>query len=696
MVTTEQLIEQIAKTRGLTLGHPKSFTISPDGARVVFLRSDSGTDSRASLRSYDVATGTERLVFTASADADADLPPEERARRERARQSGGGVVNYATDADVRLAAFALGGTLWTADLVDGNGGNPLPAAEGVVDPRPDPTGRHVAYVSHGALRVIGANGDGDRALLEPDGEEVTYGLAEHVAGESMDRYRGFWWSPDGQRLLVARVDTAPVQRWYIADPANPAKPPQVMAYPAAGTPNADVSLHLVDLTGARVEVGWDRAAFEYVVAVTWTGTGLLVLVQSRDQRTVQVLAVDPATGQTDLVHEDHDDAWWELVGGAPARTSSGALVWTRDADDTRRLVIDGELVTPIGLHVREICSVDGETVLFAASPEQPQTHLYTYSAADGVQQVSEGVGVFTGQRAGGTTVVVERTMDGVRTLVVRDGSPAAELVSHGAKPVLTPRAELLSVGERGLPAMVFWPSWYERGSGKLPVLLSPYAGTGAQLVVAALSRHHLTSQWFAEHGFVVVTIDGRGTPGRSPSWEKSIYGDKISHAVTDQVDGLHAVAALYPDLDLDRVGVRGWSYGGTLAAAMVLRRPDVIHAAVAGAPVTDARLYDTHWQERYLGHPEQNPEAYDRSSVMPDAARLSRPLMLVHGLADDNVVAAHTLRLSSALLAAGKPHEVLPLSGVTHMAGGAQHMLLQVEFLRRSLGLTEEQRPGDR
>ncbi len=200
----------------------------------------------------------------------------------------------------------------------------------------------------------------------------------------------------------------------------------------------------------------------------------------------------------------------------------------------------------------------------------------------------------------------------------------------------------------------------------------------------------LTSQWFADQGFAVVVADGRGTPGRGSDWERAVLHDLATPALEDQVEALLAAADEHP-LDLTRVAIRGWSFGGYLAALAVLRRPDVFHAAVAGAPVTEWRLYDTHYTERYLGDPGADAEPYDASSLLPLADQLERPLLLVHGLADDNVVAAHTLQFSSALLAAGKPHEVLPLVGVTHMTPQevvAENLLLhQLEFLRRSLGL---------
>jgi len=198
--------------------------------------------------------------------------------------------------------------------------------------------------------------------------------------------------------------------------------------------------------------------------------------------------------------------------------------------------------------------------------------------------------------------------------------------------------------------------------------MNPYGGPHAQRVLAD-GRMFLEPQWFANQGYCVVVADGRGTPGRTPAWERAVLDDLATPVLDDQVAALDAVvAAHHDDVDPGRVGIMGWSFGGYLAALAVLRRPDIFHAAVAGAPVTDWRLYDTAYTERYLGDPQLQPEVYDSTSLLPLASALSRPLLLVHGLADDNVFAAHTLQLSSALLASGRPHDVLPLSGITHMA----------------------------
>jgi dipeptidyl-peptidase 4 len=271
--------------------------------------------------------------------------------------------------------------------------------------------------------------------------------------------------------------------------------------------------------------------------------------------------------------------------------------------------------------------------------------------------------------------------------VLGGGSPR-RLRSFAASPPLEVGVRIEHLTDRRLATALLLPSGAGPGD-RFPVLVDPYGGPHAQRVVRSRGAH-ASSQWFADQGFAVVVIDGRGTPGRGSAFERAVHLDLAGPVLDDQVEALHALAALEPRLDLSRVAIRGWSFGGYLAALAVLRRPDVFHAAIAGAPVTEWRLYDTHYTERYLGDPGTDPGPYDRTSLLTDAHRLERPLLLVHGLADDNVVAAHTLQLSSALLAAGRPHQVLPLTGVTHMASQEEVaenlLLLQLDFLRAAVG----------
>jgi len=702
-----------ARTRGFTLGRPRGFAVGADGARVAFLRSTAGDDPVNRLWVLDLDGGTERLVADPEAllaGGAGELPAAERARRERARERAGGIVAFGADSDLTVAAFALAGRLFVADLLGGGGSGAAPprelAAGGVLDPRVDPTGRRVAWVAGRALHVAELDGGrrgGPAARAAPPGQhgplvgegdpEVTWGLAEFVAAEEMGRGRGFWWAPDGRRLAVARVDTRAVQRFYLTDPANPAVQPVALPYPAAGTANADVRLAVVGLDGGRVEVAWDRAAFPYLAAVAWPPGGpLTLLVQSRDQTATRVLRADPDSGATAELAAQHDPAWVELVPGVPAWLD-GRLVMTADdaGCDTRRLTVDGVPVTAPGLQVQEVVGAAGGAVLLAGSQEPTEVHLWRVVPGGPAERLTAEPGQHGAVAAGEVVVVTSAGLDrdGTSTTVHRAGRPVAAIGSLGETPAVRPRPRLLRAGPRALRAALLLPDGPSR-PGPLPVLLDPYGGPHHRQVLAARDRF-LVAQWFADQGFAVLVADGRGTPGRGLAWERAVHRDLAGPVLEDQVEALHAVAAGHPELDLGRVAVRGWSFGGFVAALAVLRRPEVFHAAVAGAPVADWRLYDTHYTERYLGHPDDDPGAYRRSSLLADAAALERPLLLVHGLADDNVVAAHSLRLSGLLLAAGRPHAVLPLSGVTHLAvqeAVTENLLhLELRFLREALGL---------
>ncbi|MDX6259400.1 MAG: dipeptidyl-peptidase 4 [Kribbellaceae bacterium] len=665
---TKAFPTQSARTRRFTLGLPRDFTLSPDGHRVLFLRTRGPEDPVVCL--WLLADNEETLLAT-------------------------DVAAYTADTAVTVVAYTTKRELWTLNLSEAQPRRAATAGP-VSDPRLDPTGRRIAYVSDRALRVIDVADGNDQLIAFDDDPEVSWGVAEYVAAEEMYRPRGHWWSPDGTRLLAARVDLTPVQRWRIADPANPGTPPREIPYPAAGTPNALVSLHAFDLAGSSVQLHWDSTAYEYLATADWDAHGPLLSVQSRDQRTLQVLAADPDTGETRLLHEQRDPAWVQLIDGVPARTASGKLVHPEDAGETRYLTVDGTRVTPDGLQLRMVLDVSGDSVLFLASDEPTECHLWLYDAT-GLHQLSDGPGSHEGYLAGNTLVLSSNTEAG-RTYVVRRDGQDHPITSHRAAPAVAPRITWLQAGDLQIRTALVLPSWHTPGSAKLPVVMAPYAGPAMSLVIKVAAPWFYKAQWYAEQGFAVVIADGRGTPGRGPAWEKTVHHDLLSAPIDDQITALHAAAEYCPDLDLTRVGITGWSFGGMLATASVLRRPDVFHAGISGAGPSDQRMYDTHWRERFLGHPDEYPEDYDRSSTVNEAAKLERPLLLVHGLADDNVFAAHTLRLSAALLKEGRPHQVLPLTGAAHSptdeATVVGLLLHELNFLKTALGVGEPEAPG--
>lgn len=673
--STKSYPRQRARTRGFRLGAPRAFTVAGDGRQVVFLRSRGGADATTCLWALDLSSGIETCIADPRdlLDDAESLPDQERARRERLREVNAGITEYTLDDDGNVAVFALSGTPYVVRLTGPGTARPLPAPGPVIDPRVDPTGLRAAYVCDRGLYVVDLDGGDPQLLCAPESDEVTWGLADFIAAEELDRVRGYWWLADGSGLLVERSDDSPVATWWIADPAQPEIPARPHRYPAAGTANADVSLWLVGLDGERCEVAWDHDAFPYLARVSTPETGApLVTLLSRDQRRQSILEVDPATGATRVLRERTDPEWVELMPGVPTRTPGGALVEIvadRDAD-AYRLVVDDVALTPPDLQVEAVIDAGDHDVLVlaATNPVTPILHRVAYDGT--VTPVpADPDSMVQGRRSGDVVITSTTRLGSTGTTVEawRGDARLAEIASLAETPVISPKVQLMRGGELDFDIAVLFPTGHVPGSARLPVIMSPYGGPHARLVVAA-GLAYGTDQWLADQGYVVVVTDGRGTPGRGPAWDRAVRGDLATPALEDQVAALEAVAAAYPDdVDTTRVGIRGWSFGGYLAALAVLRRPDVFHAAVAGAPVTEWRLYDTGYTERYLGLPQEEPDNYDRTSLLPLAPGLTRPLLIIHGLADDNVVVAHSLRLSSALLAAGRPHAVLPLSGVTHM-----------------------------
>jgi dipeptidyl-peptidase-4 len=687
-----------ARTQRFTLGRPRSFAVAENGERVVFLRSLSGTDSVTCLWVFDIASGQERLVADPRAlgEADRELTNVERARRERAREMAAGITTYATDRDATFATFALGGVLGVTDLRTG-ATTLVESAGSVADPRPAPDGSdRVAFVRDTHLVVTNRAGSTLHEIRGPDG--TTCGITDFIAAEELGRMRGFWWAPDASALLAAVVDSSPVQTWFISDPATPERAPAEHRYPAAGTPNAVVTLLLAPLGSPAMPVtGWDTATFPYLVGVNWTRAGAIAIMLTRDQRTEQVLRIDPVTGSTRVLSTRTSDAWIDVVGGLPHLADDGRLLHADETGTRRRVAIDGVPITPDTLHVAGVRHVaDGAALVIGSEDDPAVQHLFAVQLpGDGkaaeIRRLTTESGIHDAT-VGGAVVLETSTSwhrHGGAPTVRRGGVTLAQLASYSVPPPLTPSVRIVRGGDRDLRVALVLPSDHTPGT-RLPVLMDPYGGPHHAEVVAAQGMW-LEPQWLANQGFAVVVADGRGTPGRDLGWEHAIGGDLATPALTDQVDALAFAAAHEPDLDVSRVAIRGWSFGGYLAALAVLRRPDVFHAAIAGAPVTDWRLYDTGYTERYLGTDPYGADAaaYARSSLIDDAPNLTRPLLLIHGLADDNVVAAHTLRLSAALLAAGKPHDVLPITGATHMAAADEVaenlLLLQVEWLRRAL-----------
>lgn len=687
---------QFARTQRLTVGEPRNIVVSPDGARVVFCRSLSGSDSVNSLYVLDVATSTETCVADMHAQHSSAADPKldtsaEQARRERAREGASGIVSYSCDDQVLNAAYCVAGKLFVTNLVNGIT-QQINTSEAIFDPRISPNGQHIAYVRENKLCVCNLLGEETIVAAEAQfNNDITWGQAEFVAAEEMGRQRGYWWSPDSTSIAACRVDNSPVAMTWIGDPANPMTQPRPHHYPFAGTNNANVSLHIFSINAnnktTRVDVQWQQSQLEYLTNVQWTGNGLIIALQNREQTKLEVCAVHTSTGALSTMRTETDEHWIDLVAGSPALLEDGRLAMCCERNGVRALTIDDQVVTNSDIQVRNIIATTPHAVYFSANPLADPTvlHVMQCNLTDlSVSWLTTDTGVHTAAVGGDTVVIRSATLNKVRTTTRVNGKH--QIANNAETCLLTPNVSLHRVGANKIATAIVLPNSHD--GSPLPVLFDPYGGPHAQRVVCA-SGTYFAAQWFANQGFCVVIADGRGTPGRGTQWERDVHHDLASKILDDQIEVLRELPTLVSFADTTRVGIRGWSFGGYLAALAVLRAPDMFHCAVAGAPVTKWDLYDTHYTERYMGNPHTHAANYEATSLVAHAHLLERPLLLIHGLADDNVLAAHTLQFSTALLHHGKVHELLALSGVTHMTpqeGVAENLLLhQLQFLQRAL-----------
>jgi dipeptidyl-peptidase-4 len=695
-----EFLEQYAETFRFSLGRPASIEITRAGDAVLFLRSGPRSFVR-DLYEFDVTTGRERVLATAAkllGGADEQLSDEEKARRERLRLAARGIATFELARDGQRVLVPLSGRLFVIERATGAAKELTSTAGQAIDAHFSPDGRQVACVRNGDLYVIDIESERELRLTDGATETLTHGLAEFVAQEEMGRMRGYWWSPDSKTILYEEADTSDVETLHIADPAHPERPAQSWRYPRPGKNNARVRLGLVPAAGGETRwIDWDGTAFPYLTTVAWDDNApAVILVQNREQTLELLLAVDTASGATSELLRETDKAWLNLDPTLPRWLPSGdEFLWSSERNGQWELELrarDGQRVraiTPSGFNYHRVIDIDesANAVLVAAGAEPTQTHVYriplsqtrpgggnqpkgSSSGRPLPEPLTREPGVHNAvvASASGIYVLTTETLssDPQYTIHRRDGSKVGTLKSIAETTPLLPRVELTTVGQSPLlHASIVRPSDFQPGR-KYPVIVSVYGGPHRQMVVAARSRY-LLDQWLAEQGFIVVSIDGRGTPGRGREWERALRGNLIDVPLADQTTGLKALGAKYPELDLSRVGIYGWSFGGYAAAMAVMRAPELFRAGVAGAPVTDWLDYDTHYTERYLGLPDQNESGYAASSVLTYAKDLTRPLLVIHGTADDNVYFLHSVRLADALFRAQRDFDFLPLSGLTHM-----------------------------
>ncbi|MBZ4394337.1 MULTISPECIES: alpha/beta fold hydrolase [unclassified Myxococcus] len=680
----DPFLRQLSETRNFSSGRPVSVRVTPDEKQVLFLRTQD-TSNVQTLYAFDVATGEVKEVLTPEAllkGTEETLTPEEKARRERMRVSARGFTSYQISDDGTRLLVPLSGRLYVVERASGKV-TELKTGPGVLDPRFSQDGKQVAYVRENDVYRIDIAANKEQRVTKGGTAEKTHGVAEFVAQEEMSRFSGYWWSPDARRVAYTESDTSEVEKLTIVDVMHPERGGEIFAYPRPGKPNAKVRLGVTAVTGGKTTwVQWDAAKYPYLATVVWPKGGpLTILVQNRVQTEQQLLAVDPATGKTRELLVEKDSAWLNLDQDFPLWLDDGSgFLWYTERNGGPEVELrkaDGSLdksfVKPdAGFRGMTRFVQKDRTLFFNGGPNPTQSVFWRVKDGGVPERVTkngEGIEGGSASRDGGVFVVNTSSLKSMsRTEVLRaDGTRVGQLPEVAQEPPFVPNTELRQVGPKRYWASITRPRDFKPGK-KLPVIVDIYGGPTTTVVHHSMAAH-LMSQWMADQGFLVVKFDVRGTPLRGAAWEREVKYDFATVTLDDQVDALQALAKELPELDLKRVGIQGWSFGGYMAALAALKRPDVFKAAVSGAPVVDWLDYDTHYTERYLGLPQEHPEAYEKSSLLT-YAKADKPigkLLLIHGTADDNVYFFHTLKLSDALFRAGKPHELLPLSGLTHM-----------------------------
>ena len=708
MPPSPSFLRELAETRGYRAGLPTRATVVPGGAEVIFLRSGPRAGVM-SLFATDVATGKTRELLTAEAllaSEPGELSDAEKARLERQRITARGITHYEMARDGTVLLASIGGRLYAVDRQTGEKRR-LPVPQGSLDPRLSPDGKLVAFVSGGELHVLDLASGKTRALTTGATEWKTHGLAEFVAQEEMDRAEGYWWSPDSRSLAFEEADDTDVEKLLIQDPARPERRPVQFAYPRAGRQNTRVRLGVVGVDGGvPTWIEWDRERYPYMAQVRWQkGAPLLLVVQDRTQTEEAVLRADTATGKTAVLLVEKDAAWLNLNEAALRWMPDGSgFLWFTERNGGAEL----ELRAPDGARVAGVAPLsagyvgmagvadDGEVWFLGTQGDPTRDRLFRARPGAAPVEVSLSgeplAGLVAKVADGGRVLLVTSSLAGEgsrTTLVGTDGKEKVRLPSVAVEPPFRSRPEVRQVGKRGLWTSLVRPRDFRPGV-KYPVIVEVYGGP-TQLRPMELRRESPRAQWTADQGFLVVKVVNRGETARlGRAFERAVKGDLAGPALEDQAEALRDLAAVVPEIDLSRVGISGWSFGGYMAALAALKRPDLFRAAMAGAPVVDWRDYDTFYTERYLGLPAQAPEAYDRSSLTRLAGKDHAPLLLVHGTADDNVYLLHSLKLADALFRAGAPATFVPLANVTHLAADpstAERLAeMEIAFFREKLG----------
>ena len=705
-------LERLFESPSLSGPVPRLLKLSPDGRLATMLRNRADDRDRYDLWAIDTATGESRmLVDSERLGTGAALSEEEMMRRERARLSGTrGIVSYAWSPDGRSILVPLDGDLYLAAL-DGNVRRLTETEATELDAQVSETGRFLSFVRESNLHVIETATGRETQLTRDGGGTVSWGSAEFVAQEEMDRHTGHWWSPGDRYIAVARVDEAQVQT--VTRTAIGAEGTRVyeQRYPAAGTPNALVDLYVMAPDGSgRVKVDLGPETDIYLARVDWNadGSALLVQRQSRDQKRLDMLRVDPATGRSTILFSETSPTWINLHHNLRP-LADHSLVWTSERSGFSHIYRfrNGRWrqLTRGDWMVREIEGVDEASgrIYFTANLDTPlEDHLYwiDMDRPGRPQRVTEA-GWWNSAQMDETAsrMLVSRSNAAQPSQVYLAGASGRRLAwieengldaDHPYTPYLaghaTPTFGTVRASDgTELHYSILSPP--REPGRRYPVFVEVYGGPGAgrQVKRGWTSARH---QYLVDRGWIVFSLDNRGSPDRGKAFEDALYRAMGDVEVEDQLAGVEWLRR-QDFVDPEKIAVYGWSYGGYMVLRLLEAAPGVFAAGVSGAPVAQWELYDTHYTERYLGNPAVDPAPYRAASVIPDAGRIADPLLVIHGMADDNVVFENSTVLFGTLQRQSRPFEMMVYPGATHRVGGEGrelHLWRTIEnFLDRSV-----------
>lgn len=703
--STELTIDRLFDAPALAGPTIVGLKISPDGSRVTYLQGKPEDKDRLDLWEYNIPEGRARILVDSNTlvAAKEKLSDEELSRRERQRTAAlSGILEYSFAPSGRALLFPLAGKLFYCDLTK-------LAKDAVVeishsdrfasDATVSPAGGYVAFVRDQNLHVYDIAKAQGRALTRDGGGAIKNGMAEFIAQEEMDRSTGYWWAPDDRHIAFARVDETPVKVTARIEIAADNVATFAQRYPAAGGPNVLVRLGVADVqTGNLTWIDLGKDSDIYLARVNWLPDGKTLAIQreSRDQRKLDLLFADVKTGQTRVVLTETSPTWIELNNELSFLSHSSEFVWASSRDGYSHLYLydfEGHLLRQLtagawnvdDFRTRAIKGIDEKSrlVYFSATEKSPTERQFYSTSLDTqdphrIERISQSDGLHSVVMARDVSFYVDsftsRTQPPQVSLHTADGKPLAQLLEnrldaqHPDAPYLAdnsvPEFGTLSAADgQTLYYRVFKPLHFDPAK-RYPAIVDVYGGPGVQRVLDNWTGSSFT-QILTRAGYLVFQLDNRGTASRGTAFQAPIH-DKLGEVeVADQVQGARWLAA-QGFVDPARIGVWGWSYGGYMTLMLMFKAPEVFRAGVAGAPVTDWSLYDTHYTERYLDRPQDNAAGYAASSVLPYAKDLKGKLLVMHGMADDNVLFLHSTKLFRRLQDLGKPFDVMVYPGAKH------------------------------